>query len=281
MNMIQAFNQTLAYLETVLTDEIDDQKLQRLSGYSPAMFSRLFSVLTDMTLSEYLRQRRLTEAAIELRESSAKIIDIALKYGYETPDSFGSAFKKFHGFSPSQVRAGKEFKIISRIQLALSIRGGKTMNITMQKKPAFTVAGIGRKNMDNKLCPQVWQELYAQYSPEQLVQLGNGQSYGICHDVKNPAVINYMAAYDVKDSAKAEAMGLTVFPVAAAEYAVVELKGPVPHCIHEGWKYLMEVFFPEQGYLHSGQPDFEVYGEGDMDAADYQMQLWVPVVKAM
>ena len=281
MNMIQAFNQTMNYLETVLADEIDEKKLQQLSGYSPAMFSRLFSIMTDMTLSEYLRQRRLTEAAIELREGTAKIIDIAVKYGYETPDSFGGAFKKFHGFSPSQVRAGKQFRIVSRIQLALSIRGGKTMNITIEKKPAFTVTGMERANIDSQLCPEIWRELFAKCPPEQLARLGSGQSFGICHDVKNPAIINYMAAYDVKDLAKAKELGLTVLEIEAAEYAVAELQGSVPQCIHEGWKYLMEVFFPEQGYVHSGQPDFEVYSEGDMGAEDYQMQLWVPIEKAV
>ena len=119
------------------------------------MFSRLFSILTDTTLSEYIRSRRLTEAAFLLRDTNIKVIDIAMKYGYESSDSFGTAFKKFHGFTPSEVRNGKPFKIVSRVQLALSVRGGRSMNITIQKKNSFTVAGRNEQNINSSLCPSV------------------------------------------------------------------------------------------------------------------------------
>ena len=83
------------------------------------------------------------------------------------------------------------------------------------------------------------------------------------------------------DIEKAEEMGLEIVEVAAAEYAVVELTGKIPDSIHAGWKYLFEVFFPEQGYRHSGKPDFEVYSEGDMYSETYKMELWVPIVKEL
>ena len=83
----------MTYLESVLTTESDKQKIQHLSGYSYAMFSRLFSVLADMTLSEYLCKRRLSEAVNDLKMSSDKVIDIAMKYGYDSADSFSAAFK--------------------------------------------------------------------------------------------------------------------------------------------------------------------------------------------
>ena len=104
MNIIKSFNDTIDYLETVLDDKVSEREI--MSGYSYAMFSRMFSVLTEITLSEYLRSRRLTEAAINLRDTDEKIIDIAFKYGYESSDSFGAAFKSFHGFTPTEVRNG-------------------------------------------------------------------------------------------------------------------------------------------------------------------------------
>ena len=137
MNIIKSFNSTIDYLETVLDDEIDEKKVTRISGYSYSMFSRLFSILTEMTLSEYIRSRRLTEAAIILRDTDEKIIDVAFKFGYESSDSFGTAFKNFHGFTPSEVRIGKPFKLVSRAQLALSVRGGRSMNIRIQKKKSI------------------------------------------------------------------------------------------------------------------------------------------------
>ena len=280
MSIIKSFNSTIDYIETVLEDEIDEKKITHLSGYSYAMFSRLFSILTETTLSEYLRGRKLTEAAIALRDTDEKVIDIAFRFGYESSDSFGTAFKNFHGFTPSEVRNGKPFKLISRIQLALTVKGGRSMNVTIQKKGSFTVAGFNEENINSSLCPKVWNKLYEKYSQEELASLGDGESVGICHDVESPNVINYMAGYIVTDVDKAKSMGFDILEVEEAEYAIVELKGVVPECIHNGWKYVMEVFFPEHGYVHSGTPDFEYYYEGDMDSKDYKMELWIPIVKA-
>ena len=280
MNIIKSFNDTIDYLETVLDDEIDEKKVTQLSGYSYSMFSRLFSILTETTLSEYLRSRRLTEAAVILRNKDEKIIDVAFKFGYESSDSFGTAFKNFHGFTPSEVRNGKPFKLVSRVQLALSVRGGRSMNITIQKKQAFTVAGVNEQSINSSLCPSVWNKLYKKYSHDELASLGSDQSMGVCHDVENSSTINYMAGYIVNDVDKATSMGLDVLEVEEAEYAVVELVGSVPECIHNGWKYAMEVFFPEHGYIHSEKPDFEYYYEGDMHSKDYKMELWIPITKA-
>ena len=288
MNIIKSFNKTIDYLETVLDDEIDEKKVPQLSGYSYSIFSRLFSILTETTLSEYLRSRRLTEAAVILRDTDEKIIDVAFKFGYESSDSFGTAFKNFHGFTPSEVRNGKPFKLVSRVQLALSVRGGRSMNITIQKKKAFTVAGINEQNINSSLCPSIWDKLYEKYSHDELVSLGSGKSVGVCHDildldnhdVLDTNTINYMTGYIVNDVDKARGMGLDVLEVEEAEYAVVELTGSVPDCIHNGWKYAMEVFFPEHGYVHSGKPDFEYYYEGDMHSKDYKMELWIPITKA-
>ena len=154
------------------------------------------------------------------------------------------------------------------------------MNITIQKKKAFGVAGINEQGIDSSLCSDVWKNLYSKYSHEELAALGEGQSIGVCHDVENPNIINYMAGYIVADINKAKEMGFDVLEIEENEYAVVELNGSVPECIHEGWKYVMEVFFPEHGYVHSGDPDFEYYYEGDMHNQDYKMELWIPIVKA-
>ena len=280
MNIIKSFNNTIDYLETVLDDEIDEKKVTQLSGYSYSMFSRLFSILTETTLSDYLRSRRLTEAALILKDTNEKIIDVAFKFGYESSGSFGTAFKNFHGFTPSEVRNGKPFKLVSRVQLALSVRGGRSMNITIQKKQAFAVSGVNEQSINSSLCPSVWNKLYKKYSHDELASLGSGQSMGVCHDVENSSTINYMAGYIVNDVDKATSMGLDVLEVEEAEYAVVELVGSVPECIHNGWKYAMEVFFPEHGYIHSEKPDFEYYYEGDMHSKDYKMELWIPITKA-
>ncbi|KXT95227.1 Transcriptional regulator, AraC family [Streptococcus oralis] len=151
--MMQQFNQTMDYLEQQLTGEVEMKRFQQLSGYSYPLFSRLFSILADMTLAEYLRNRRLSEAVTDLRETTEKVIDIALKYGYESADAFSAAFKKFHGATPSEVRNGKPYRVFPKLQLSLKITGGKNMDIKIQKKAAFTVAGVLLEAIDNSQCP--------------------------------------------------------------------------------------------------------------------------------
>ena len=112
MQMIKAFNETIRYIESELDGEIDESRVAVLSSYSYAMFSRLFSILTNMTLSEYIRLRKLTKAAMEINETGAKIIDIAMRYGYESPDSFTNAFKSFHRVTPTEVRNGEAYRIV-------------------------------------------------------------------------------------------------------------------------------------------------------------------------
>ena len=277
--MMHQFNQTMDYLEQQLTGEVDMKRFQQLSGYSYPLFSRIFSIMADMTLAEYLRNRRLSEAVTDLRESSDKIIDIAMKYGYESADSFSAAFKKFHGATPSEVRNGKPYRVFPRLQLSLKITGGKNMDIKIQKKPAFIVAGVLLEAIDNSQCPSAWEQLYANHSFESLESMGSGQSFGICSDIREGEIINYMAAYDVTDKVKAEELGLSIKDIPEAEYAIVPVKGAIPTSIHNAWKYVLEVFFPETGYRHSGAPDFEVYFEDDMSSQDYQMELWIPVIK--
>ena len=240
------FNRTMEYLESKLDAEVDLQKFQQLSGYSYALFSRLFSILADMTLAEYLRNRRLSEAVTDLRESSEKVIDIAMKYGYESADAFSAAFKKFHDATPSEVRNGKPYRVFPRLQLSLKITGGKNMDIKIQKKPAFIVAGVLLEAIDNSKCPSAWEHLYAHHSFESLESLGSGQSFGVCSDVKEGEIINYMAAYDVTDKAKAEELDLSIKEIPEAEYAIVPVKGPIPASIHNAWKYVLEFFSQKQ-----------------------------------
>lgn len=154
------------------------------------------------------------------------------------------------------------------------------MNIKIKTKESFAVAGIDKQNISISRCPGVWRELYSKYSHKELADLGSGELVGVCHDVQNQNEINYLAGYIISNLEKAKGLGLDILEVPAANYAVVELTGPVPECIRQGWKYATETFMPEHGYRHSGTPDFEYYFSGDMSKPDYKMELWIPIVKA-
>lgn len=148
------------------------------------------------------------------------------------------------------------------------------MEIKIEKKRAFKVAGIKAEGNGEDFFQKAWIKLFEKVAHHIPEKLGDRQSYGACYGFE------YMAEYDVKDTEKAAGLGLETIEVPEAEYVVVKLRGPMPGGIHEGWKYITEVFFPEQGYKHAGTPDFEVYSEGNMESSDYEMELWVPVVKA-
>ena len=154
------------------------------------------------------------------------------------------------------------------------------MEVKIEKKSGFTLAGVQIAADQTSEFPKVWGSLFEKAPHEELAKLGNGKSFGVCSEVKDGKTFIYTAAYDCCDEQQAAALGLTVMHIPEAEYAVVRLHGAVPGCIHQGWKYVMETFFPEQGYCHAGTPDFEAYSEGDMYSPDYRMELWVPIVKA-
>ena len=142
MDWIIDIQQAIDYIEDNLTETIDYEEVAKKSYSSSYHFQRVFSILCGFTLGEYIRNRRLTLAGRELATTNAKVIDVALKYGYESPDSFAKAFQKFHGILPSQARNnGSNLKSFSRLVLKFSLEGGTTMNYRIETKPAMILLG--------------------------------------------------------------------------------------------------------------------------------------------
>ena len=153
------------------------------------------------------------------------------------------------------------------------------MDIRIEQKDGFKAAGISMDATPKSDFGRLWDDLFEKYSDPQLSALGSGLSLGVCYDMKEDGGFRYMAGCDVHNAQKARGMGLEVLEVPAAEYAVVPLKGPVPQCILDGWRYVWDTFLPQRGYRHAGTPDFEVYAQGDLNSPGYEMELWVPVKK--
>ena len=146
MDWITGIQQAIDYIENNLTETIDYEEVAKRCYSSSYHFQRVFSILCGYTLGEYIRNRRLTLAGRELATTNAKVIDVALKYGYESPDSFAKAFQKFHGILPSQARNnGSNLKSFSRLVLKFSLEGGTTMNYRIETKPALTLLGYKKR----------------------------------------------------------------------------------------------------------------------------------------
>ena len=129
------------YIEENLTGDIDLEVPARICCMSSAGFQRIFALVTDMTVAEYVRCRRLTLAGIELAAGKIKVIDAALKYGYDSPDSFGRAFMRFHGITPSAARQGQPLRSFSRIVLNISHSGGNIMDYRIEELPELVLTG--------------------------------------------------------------------------------------------------------------------------------------------
>ena len=146
MDWITGMQKAIDYIEANLTEEIDYEKVAAESFSSSYHFQRVFSILCGYTLGEYIRMRRLSLAGAELVNGKEKVIDIALKYGYDSPDSFAKAFQKFHGITPSQARAdGSKLKSFSRLSIKISLEGGSIMNYRIETKPQFTLLGYKKR----------------------------------------------------------------------------------------------------------------------------------------
>jgi AraC family transcriptional regulator len=143
MEWLQSLNEAVNYIEEHLEDEIDLDKVAQIGCCSTFHFGRMFSYITDMTLSEYIRRRKMTKAAVDLQGRNEKVIDIALKYGYDSPTAFNRAFQSIHGISPSAAKnAGAELKAYPPISFNISIKGEKSMNYRIEKKDSFKIVGV-------------------------------------------------------------------------------------------------------------------------------------------
>ena len=146
MDWIIGIQHAIDYIEDNLTETIDYEEVAKKCYSSSYHFQRVFSILCSFTLGEYIRNRRLTLAGRELATTNTKVIDVAMKYGYESPDSFAKAFQKFHGILPSQARNnGSSLKSFSRLVLKISLEGGTTMNYRIETKPALTLLGYKKR----------------------------------------------------------------------------------------------------------------------------------------
>lgn len=165
MDWMTGLQRAIDYVEAHLTDDIDYAAVAKEAASSSFHFQRVFSIICGYTLGDYIRMRRLSLAADELMRSDNKVIDIALKYGYDTPESFSRAFARFHGVTPTQARSDSAVRSFSRLSVKLILDGGNLMNYRIEKRDAFKV--ICKKKQVNK--PQgdtatadisaFWQEL--------------------------------------------------------------------------------------------------------------------------
>ncbi|MCI2059060.1 MAG: AraC family transcriptional regulator [Oscillibacter sp.] len=281
MEWLEGLNKALDYIEDHLDGEIDPEQAAKLAACSVFHFQRMFAYITGVTLTEYIRRRRMTAAALELI-GGARVMDLALKYGYESPTAFNRAFQSVHGAAPSAAKAqGISLTAFPRLTFTLSVKGAKAMNYRIETKDAFRVVGFRTAisaSMEEsfKRVPEFWDECEARM-PE-LLAIANGKEpggiLGLCSD--GEACGEYYIA--VCSDAPVPA-GMTAAEIPAGTWAVFECVGPMPDSIQQMQKRILTEWLPSSGYQYANAPDVEVYPAGDQSAADYLCYTWLPVTK--
>jgi len=280
MEWITRLNKTINYIEECLTDEIDYNRLAQIACCSSFHYQRMFAYMANVPLSEYIRRRRMTMAAVDL-QSGEKIVDVALKYGYSSPTSFNRAFHSIHGIAPSLVKeGGVTLKSFPPISFKITIKGAEEMEYRIEKKEAFSIVGISmplHKEIDKnfEIVPPMWGKASMDGTIEKLASLMNSQPMGmlgvsVCNDDEDWRYFIAVATTASSDGVFEE------YLIPAATWAVFSGEG-TGQSIQELEKRIVTEWLPTSGYEYGNAPDIEVYLNPDPENAKYE--VWIPVVK--
>ena len=283
MSWLEAITSSIKYMEEHLTDDITAEQVAAEVNISPLYFQKGFSILCDISVSEYIRNRRLSLAGRDLRTGECKVIDAALKYGYDSPDSFTKAFTRFHGITPVQAKLGEgELKEFLPLKLHVSMKGGFDMECKIVKKAAFTVIGSAKiiKGGDGfKECPKFWDEHFGS---------GDGKficgMYGVCIDEipEGPGFFKYMIADDYVPGREYPEKFVTE-QIPENTWAVFPCKGAMPESLQSVNQKIYKEWLPQNpDYEIAGMYNIEMYTDASKypkGTADenYYSEIWIPV----
>ncbi|CAI6075431.1 AraC family transcriptional regulator [Cohnella sp. JJ-181] len=288
MNGLERLNDALSYVEAHLVEEEEPDigEAARLACCGEHHFRRMFASLAGVSLTEYVRRRRLTLAAFELIGSEARIIDIAVKYGYGSPDAFARAFQGLHGLTPSEARRlGQPLKAYPRMTFRLTIEGGDEMNYRLVEKEAFRIVGIMKRvpliyEGVNPHIAEMWSSLTAERIAE-LKALSDIEPGGLISASVNFAEgreeHGQLDQYIGAATTQACPPHLAALEVAASEWAVFEAVGAFPSALQSVWGRIYAEWFPSSSYELAPGPEL-LWNEGkDTSKPDYRSEIWIPV----
>ena len=289
MDWITGIQRSLDYMEAHLTREMDYEAAAKEACSSAFHFQRMFSLVCGFTMGDYVRMRRLSLAAEELTRGGGRIIDVALRYGYDSPESFSRAFTRFHGISPSAARQGGHVRSFSRISVKLTITGGNMMDYRIEKKGAIKVA-CRRINVtkptENGIAYEpisaFWRECGADGTIPRLCSLMAQPNpfdgiLGICFtEFLDGSTFPYGIGAACRDDVTG-GDGIDVVELPAHTYAVFKVRGPMPEAFQKTYMEMNTDFFTTSDYEYSNGVELEVYPSANVKDPDYQCEIWIAV----
>ncbi|MBB6019491.1 AraC family transcriptional regulator [Paenibacillus sp. JGP012] len=289
MDSLANLNRALQYIEDHLEEDIDVKEAARLAQCSDYHFSRMFSFLAGISLSEYIRRRRLTLAAFELQAGDLRIVDVAVKYGYTSADAFSRAFQALHGITPSSVRShAPSLVAYPRMTFQLTIQGGNAMNYRIVEKEAFSIAGFMKRvpiqfEGVNPEIASMWKSLTSE-DIDRLKQLSNVEPQGLISASVNFSegrmeeqgeLDHYIGVATSKECPK----GFSKLEVPALTWAVFEAVGPFPETLQQVWSQIYSEWFPSANYEVARGPEI-LWNEGkDVSSPKFRSEIWIPVIQ--
>ncbi|MDD6725672.1 MAG: AraC family transcriptional regulator [Oscillospiraceae bacterium] len=287
MDWITGISKAIDYIEEHITEPTDYARAAKEACSSPFNFQRVFALLCGYTLGDYVRMRRLTLAGEELLSTDAKVIDVALKYGYDSPESFSRAFTRFHGVSPSAVRKGAAIHSFSRICVKLILTGGSIMEYRIEKKQAAKIICRRREftkpgdDYTNREIPEFWNECGRDGSIQKLCGYIKDSAQfkgllGVCFSTEmtdSGFPYGIGAEYD----GESDPQDFEIVEIPAYTYAVFTVRGRMPDAFRETYRKICTEFFPQSGYEYGNGVEIEVYPSADVQNPDYTCEIWIAV----
>lgn len=289
MEWIAGIQRAIDYTEAHLTEEIDYEIVAKEAYSSSFHFQRVFSILCGFTLGDYIRMRRLSLAAEDLIQTDDRVIDIALKYGYDTPESFTRAFARFHGITPTEARHGGNIKSFSRLSVKFILTGGSTMDYRIEKLDAFQVI-CKRKTVGKPAnaaatadISAFWGECAADGSTQQIISYFPKKPklkglLGICFSAEMQASKFPYGIGVEYDGSPVDQDSLEIIEIPAYTYVVFTCKGKMPDAFVETYRKIVSEFFPQSDKYEYGQGiELEVYPSDKVSDPNYTCEIWIAV----
>ncbi|MFJ7406870.1 MULTISPECIES: effector binding domain-containing protein [unclassified Lysinibacillus] len=286
MSWIESIQKAINYIEEHLQETITMEQIANEVNASVFHFQRTFSILTDMSIADYIRRRRLTLAAQELINTDVKVIDLAFKYGYDSPEAFTKAFRKQHNVTPSEARKQQgPLQSYNRLVIQVSLKGAEPMKYNIVEKEKFQVVGVKRtyncqKGENLQGIPLFWDEVNRQGMDEQLFALNDGQIkgvLGVCVPDENYKENNLMEYWIGTDHVGDIPENLLAMEVPASKWVVFEVHGPMPDAMQNAWKQIFSEWFPSNPYEPAGTAELEVYTDEDPSSENLYSEIWIPI----
>ncbi|MBR6705172.1 MAG: AraC family transcriptional regulator [Clostridia bacterium] len=271
---IEGFQESIDFMERNLTEKLDIVEIAAKAALSPFYYQRIFGALCGMTVGDYIRARRMTLAAQELAATDARVIDLAFKYGYESPDSFAKAFLRFHGISPSKAREnGAQLRSFAPLHIKITLEGGSMLDYRIVEKAPFTVVGVKKPfNSDNSYeeIPKFWEEWMAQGDKRPVMG-----TFGVCADMKGKDFDYWIADLyfpweDIPEGCETRVIPGTLWAQFPCKISTLQ---------DTNTRIWSEWLPSLKGYTPAGDYDIEVYLPPEAGSREMRVYIWVPLKK--